>query len=71
MQKWNVRTDWIQIDGVTCLLIMFTQEDLPDALKRFAQAVTSFLLSTENAKKSHVLHFNSHNSGIKLDFYHL
>ena len=50
---------------------MFTQKDLSVALKCFAQAVTNFLLSSvENTKKSHVLHFNNHNSGSKHDFYH-
>ena len=75
MQKWNVATDRVKIvdekDGVICLVIMFTREDLSVALKCFAQAVTNFLLlSAENAKKSHVLHFNNHNSGSKHDFYH-
>ena len=50
---------------------MFTQEDLSVALKCFAQAVTNFLLSSENTKKSHVLHFNNHDSGSKHEFYHL
>ena len=58
-------------NGVICLVIMFTQEDLSVALKCFAQAVTNFLLlSAENTKKSHILQFNSHNSGRKHDFYH-
>ena len=47
---------------------MFTQEDLSVASKCFAQAVTNFLMpSVENTKKSYVLHFNNHNSGIKHD----
>ena len=75
MQKWNVPTYRVQIadekNVVICLVIMFTQEDLSVALKCFAQAVTNFLLlSAENTKKSHVLHFNNHNSGSKHDFYH-
>ena len=58
-------------NGVICLVIMFTQENLSVALKCFAQAVTNFLLSSaENTKKSHVLHFNNHNSGSKHNFYH-
>ena len=70
MQKWIVPTDRLQIvgekNGVICLVIMFTQEDLPVALKWFAQAVTNFLLPpAENTKKNHILHFNNHNSGIK------
>ena len=57
-------------NGVICLVIMFTQEDLSVALKFFAQAVTNFLLtSIENTKKIHVLHFNNHNSKSKHDFY--
>ena len=71
MQKWNVPRDRVQKNGVICLYIMFTQEDLSVALKCFAQAVTNFLLSSENTKKSHVLHFNNHNSGSKHEFYHL
>ena len=75
MQKWNVPTDRVQIAGeknkFICLVIIFTQEDLSVALKRFAQAVTNFLLlSAENTKKSHVLHFNNHNPGNKHNFYH-
>ena len=63
MQKWNVATDRVKIvdekDGVICLVIMFTQEDLSVALKCFAQAVTNFLLSSVgNTKNSPVLHFN-------------
>ena len=58
-------------NGVICLVTMFTQEDLSVALKCFSQAVTNFLLlSAENTKKSHVLHFNNHNSGSKYNFYH-
>ena len=75
MQKWNVPTYRIQIvdekNEVTCLVIMFTQENLSVALKCFVQAVTNFLLSSaENTKTSHVLHFNNHNSGSKHNFYH-
>ena len=48
MQKWNVTTDRVKIvdekDGVICLVIMFTQEDLFVVLKCFAQAVTNLLL---------------------------
>ena len=55
MQKWNAPTDGVQIvdkkNGVVCLVIMFTQEDLSVALKCSAQAVTNFLLlSGENTK---------------------
>ena len=50
MQKWNVPTDRVQIvdekNGVICLVIMFTQENLSVALKYFAQAMTNFLLSS-------------------------
>ena len=75
MQKWIVPTDRNQIvdekSGIICLITMFTQEDLSVALKCFAQAITSFLLSSaENIKKSHVLYFNNHNSGSKHDFCH-
>ena len=74
MQKWIVPTYRVQIineeNGVICLVIMFTQKDLSVALKCFAQAVTNFLPSSvENTKKSHILHFNNHNSGSKHDFY--
>ena len=69
MQKRNVPTDRVQT--VICLVIKFTQENLSVALKCFAQAVTKFLLSSaENTKKSHVLHFDNHNSESKHDFYH-
>ena len=71
MQKWNVPRDRVRKNGVICLVIMSTQEDLSVALKCFAQAVTNFLLSSENTKKSHVLHINNHNSGSKHEFYHL
>ena len=41
IQKWNAPTDRVQIvdenNGVICLVIMFTQEDLSVALKCFAQ----------------------------------
>ena len=58
-------------NGVICLVIIFTQDDLSVALKCFTQAVTNYLLpSAEDTKKSHVLHFNNHNSGSKHDFYH-
>ena len=75
MQKWNVPTDWVRIvdekNGVICLVTMFTQADLPLALKCFVQAVTNLLgSSAEKTKKSHVLHFNNHNFGSKHDFYH-
>ena len=73
-QKWNVPTDRVQIadekNGVICLVIMFTQEDVSVALKCFALAVTNFLLPSAENTKSHVLHFNNHNSGSKHDFYH-
>ena len=67
-QPPHVPTDRVQIvdekNGVICLVIIFTQKDLSIALKCFAQAVTNFLLlSAENTKKSHVSHFNNHNSG--------
>ena len=57
MQKWIVPTYRLQIvgekNGVICLFIMFTQEDLPVTLKWFAQAVTNFLLPpAENKKRS-------------------
>ena len=56
MQKWIVPADRLQIvgekNGVICLVIMFTQEDLPVALKWFAQAATNFLPPpAENTKK--------------------
>ena len=75
IQKGNIPTDRVHIvdkkNGVICLVIMFTQEDLSIALKCFPQAVTNFLLSSaEKTKNSHVLHFNNHNSGSKHDFYH-
>ena len=39
--------------------------------KSFAHAVTNFFLSSaENTKKSHVLHFNNHNSGSKCNFHY-
>ena len=65
IQKWNVPTDIAQrVDaknGVLFLITMFTQEDLSVALKCFVQTVTNFLVSsTENTKKSHVIHFNNH-----------
>ena len=47
---------------------MFTQEDFSVALKCSAQAVTTCLLSPAENKKSHVLHFNNHNSGSKHSF---
>ena len=71
IQKWNVPTNRVKKIWVICLVIMFTQEDLSVALKCFAQAATNFLLSSENTKKSHDLHFNNHNPGVKHDFYYL
>ena len=71
MQKWNVPTERVQKMGVIDLVVMFTQEDLSVALKCFVQAVANFLLSSKSTQKSHVLHFNTHNSGSKDDFYHL
>ena len=45
MQKWNLPTDWVQVadekNGVICLVIKFTQEDLSVGLKCFAQVVTN------------------------------
>ena len=74
MQKWNVPTNRVQIvdekNGVICVVIILTQEDLSAALKCFTQAVTNFLLSSEDTKKSHGLHFHNHNSANKHDFYH-
>ena len=51
----NLPTDRLQIvdekNGVICLVIIFTQEDLSVALKCFAKAVTNFLLSSaENTR---------------------
>ena len=76
MQKWNVPTDRVQRadekTGVICLVIIFPQENLSVVLKCFDQDVANFLVSSaENTKKSHVLHFNNHNSENKHDFYHL
>ena len=40
-------------NGIICLVIMFTQEDLSVALKCFTQAVTNGLLSSaENTKRA-------------------
>ena len=41
IQEWDAPTDRVQIvneeNGIICLVIMFTQEDLSVALKCFAQ----------------------------------
>ena len=51
---------------LSCLLKKISQL----LFKCFAQARTNFLLlSAENTKKSHVLHFNNQNSVSKHDFY--
>ena len=45
-------------NGVICLVIMFTEEDLSVALKCFAQAVTNCLLSSaDNTKKDPCITF--------------
>ena len=72
-KKWNLPTDWVQIvdekNGVVCLVIMFTQEDLSVALKCFAKSATIFLLpSVENTKTA--MFYALINSGSKHDFKH-
>ena len=55
MQKWNVPTDIFQIadekNDIICLVIIFTQKDLPVERKWFAQAVTICLLPSSGRTK--------------------